>query len=78
MRAFRIIVTGLLAAAALVAGLFVAAVVALTATLALVARGLFGQRRPRAVPPVRQRETAASRDVIDVSATEVPAERLER
>lgn len=80
MRLLRILLTGLFAAIALVAGLFIAA-------FGLLAYGIgklfgrpggsvrmhthFNRRRPAAAP-------AGKGDVIDVSATEVPADSLPR
>jgi hypothetical protein len=80
MRALKLISTILLAAIALTAGLFVAAVVALIGLVAFLATKLLGRGRVRiAIPNVQRRSRAAntstrSSDAIDVTATEVANE----
>ena len=73
MRLARIVLLALFGAAAVVVGLFVAALLAL---VGLVARLLGGKgRQPRAQVPAAERGGAAA-DVIDVTATEVREEKL--
>lgn len=83
MRALKLISTILLAAIALTAGLFVAAVVALLGLVTFIAAKLLGRGRLRvSMPNVqrRPRRTAAAAgatDSIDVTATEVASEPVE-
>lgn len=78
MRLLKVLFTALFALIALVAGLFVAAVVALSSVALFATRRFNGERSPaRAGPRSPSRaKTVAPGDVIDVSATEVPADRL--
>lgn len=77
MRLLKVFLTALFALIALVAGLFVAAAVALSGAAFFAARRLRnGQSAARPAPhaPARMKSTG---DVIDVTATEVPADRLQ-
>jgi hypothetical protein len=80
MRAFKLISTILLAAIALTAGLFVAAVVALLGLAAFLGAKLLGRGRFRLVVPNLQRRPSAaatsnrSSDAIDVTVTDVSNE----
>jgi hypothetical protein len=80
MRALKLISTILLAAIALTAGLFVAAIVALVGLVAFIAAKLLGRGRVRIPIPNGQRRSrpattsARSSDAIDVTATEVANE----
>ncbi|HCN28014.1 MAG TPA: hypothetical protein DIT64_04365 [Verrucomicrobiales bacterium] len=81
MSALRLLLTGLFAAIALVAGLFIAAV-------GLIAMGIGRLLGRPATPrvgatftrrrPVRPKGPAGQGEVIDVTATEVPADPLPR
>jgi hypothetical protein len=80
MRAFKLISTILLAAIALTAGLFVAAVVALLGLVAFIGAKLLGRGRFRIAMPnaqPRSHQPASpnrSNDAIDVTVTEVTNE----
>lgn len=79
MRLMHLAAAALLALFALLAGLFVALVVALTGFGALVARAFSSSSRPggrREGPASAARVRRGPDDAIEVSATEVPAERL--
>lgn len=72
MRLLKVLLTGLFAAFAVVAGLVVAAVIALVFAI----RRLLGNSHPSHRPTHRRARTTAAQasDVIEVTATEVPAE----
>jgi len=79
MRAIKIISTMLLALLAVTAGLFVAAVVAVSALAVYLAARLLGYKGLQAMRPNLRRPTPPGKtrpagDAIDVTATEVAAE----
>jgi hypothetical protein len=74
VRLTKIVLTVLGAIAAVVAGLLTAAVIALGATLAVVAQRLLRGSRMPARSGDRRSGRPRPTDVIDVSATEVPAD----
>jgi len=79
MRPLKIIMTALLGTVALVAGLFIAVVAAITSVALFFlkrSRGTPAPRRPVPLSHARGASApkAADRDVIDVTATEVPAD----
>lgn len=79
MRLMHFAAVALFALFAMLAGLFVALVVALTGFGALVARAFSSSPRPgarRSEAPAASRVRRGPDDAIEVSATEVPAERL--
>lgn len=73
MRLLKVLLTAVIAALALLVGLFTAMLVAVGGALTLLFRNFLGPRRPRpsSAPPPARRRPASSDDVIDVTATEV-------
>ncbi|MEO6004539.1 MAG: hypothetical protein ABIZ04_13625 [Opitutus sp.] len=72
VRALKLILTGLFAAIAVVAGLVIAAIVALTAFTAMLVNRLSSRRQP--LPPAARDRSSArppQDDAIDVTATEI-------
>jgi hypothetical protein len=81
MRPLRILLGALLAVLAIIGGLFVAAAVALGAAVVLVLRRLLRQATGSRLPMRRNAPRAvrpASGEVIEVTATEVPADPASR
>ena len=80
MRALRLLLVGVLAITAMVAGLFAVAVIILTGLTGYVAQ-LFWRRpgsvRSRPTQGPSRQSSMRTDDVIDVIATKVPAERIE-
>lgn len=78
MRFAKLLLAAIIAVVALVAGVVAAAVVALLGIIALVARHFLGPRRPASALPRAAHSKPATRmnsdGVIDVTATEVPAD----
>lgn len=81
MRFAKLLLAMLVAAAAIIAGLFAAAVVALTGLTAWVISRFINPRisNTQAAPRARPRTTRINAaDAIDVTATEVPADHQQR
>lgn len=83
MRLFKLILTAVFAVFAVVAGLFIAVVAAsISAVLFLLGRTRNVRPSGRNVPSFRPAETRATKpgdlDVIDVTATEIPADERSR
>ena len=81
MRALRLLLAGLLVVTALVAGFFAAAVILVTGMLGYVVQlfmRLSGKARPRPVQASGRVSPLSKGDVIDVVATNVPTEKVER
>jgi hypothetical protein len=74
MRLLQVLLGGLFAVFALLAGLFIAAVVAMTGMLIMFIRRAVGRGGVTPLPPRNRSRVSATKtgDVIDVTATEVP------
>ena len=77
MRALRLLLAGLLAAMALVAGFFAAVVILVTGLMGYVVQ-LFMRMTGKARPRPSRPSPLSKGDVIDVVATKVPTEKIER
>jgi hypothetical protein len=73
VRFLKLIVGGIIAAAAVLVGLVVAAVAAVAAAVFLLVRRPRVTVRTATTRPMPPRPASAGGDVIDISATEVPA-----
>ena len=81
MRALRLLLAGLLVVTALVAGFFAAAVILVTGLVGYVVQlfmHLTGKAQPRAPHSTGRTSPLRTDDVIDVVATKVPTEKIER
>ena len=77
MSLFRVLFTALLAAVAVVMGLFVSVGIALVGAVYFFGRRLLGNKTrpgPQLGPRPRRREVRADPDAIDVTATEVKSD----
>ena len=81
MRALRLLLAGLLAAMALMAGFFAAVVILVTGLVGYVVQlflRLTGKAQPRPSRSSARPSPLSKGDVIDVVATKVPTEKIER